>query len=219
MAAHNPVFPGDRFGLLVVKEEAPRKYGRSKFWRCVCDCGGTTVVCQAHLRSGYQRSCGCQKRKHQESCEVLGDGTTRPATPEYRAWLGMKARCYDPDCKGYKNWGGRGIRVCDKWLNNFHAFLKDVGRRPGPEYSLNRKENDGNYESGNVEWATQKEQMHNIRTNVNLTYNGKTQCMAVWAEELGVDRGTLWQRLNKGWSVEKTLTTPFRVTSRSRKVA
>jgi hypothetical protein len=95
-------------------------------------------------------------------------------SPEYQAWRNMIARCCDPGCPNFKRYGGRGISVCKRWLFSFSDFFKDVGPRPSPKHSLDRIDNAGNYERGNVQWARRREQQQNLRTNVKLTHNGET---------------------------------------------
>jgi hypothetical protein len=129
--------------------------------------------------------------------------------PEYPIYAAMKQRCYNTNCAEYENYGGRGIGVFQEWRDSFEAFIRDVGRRPSPEHSLDRyPDNDGNYEPGNVRWATIAEQQRNKRNNVMLTFNNETRCAADWADHLGMKRHTLDGRLKDGWSVERALTTP-----------
>jgi hypothetical protein len=120
----------------------------------------------------------------------------------------MKDRCQNPHAPEYKNYGGRGIQVCREWLDSFEAFMRDVGERPGPGYSLERINNGGNYEPGNVKWATSAEQTRNKRVNHMLTLHGETRCLTDWARVLGLNPKTLSNRLLKGWPPEKALTTP-----------
>jgi len=135
----------------------------------------------------------------------------RVRKPEYIAWLAMRARCYYAKNQvTYRNHGARGITVCDQWRHSFATFLRDMGPRPGPEYSLERKDNNGNYEPGNCKWATRTEQRRNTRTNRLITFNGRTQPQSAWQEETGLMWDTIYTRLKRGWSVEKTLTTPVR---------
>jgi len=129
-------------------------------------------------------------------------------TPEYRAWKNMKSRCYHntPRKARYR---GRGITVCPEWLHDFEQFYNDVGPRPSPEHSLDRRNNDGNYEPGNVHWATDEEQRRNTGATVKLTHNGKTQILFDWARELNINPNTLVCRiLRYGWSTQEALTTP-----------
>ncbi len=131
-------------------------------------------------------------------------------TAEYRAWEHMKNRCYRPTVPGYKNYGGRGIRVCDRWLGEDGAanFLADMGPRPSAKHSVDRIDNDGDYTPENCRWATRAEQSRNRRRNVMLTHDGLTMCVADWADRLGIKRATLQIRVRRGWSVARMLTTP-----------
>lgn len=126
--------------------------------------------------------------------------------PERRLWRGMIARCENPKKTCFERYGGRGISVHPRWRHSFEAFLEDVGPRPTPAHSLERIDNDRGYEPGNVTWATIKEQSRNKRTNRRVTFQGKTACLAEWAEVTGLSIGRLHKRLAAGWSVERTLT-------------
>lgn len=132
-------------------------------WTCVCDCGNVRVVKSHSLRTAT-RSCGCLTIEASKSrLTTHGEGSLRgKRTPEYVAWANMISRCENPNYRNYKYWGGRGISVCARWRNSFPVFLLDVGRRPGGQYSLDRfPDPDGNYEPGNVRWATAIEQGNN----------------------------------------------------------
>lgn len=120
----------------------------------------------------------------------------------------MKLRCSNPNTKGYSRYGGRGIQVCDRWRDSFSAFLADMGPRPSPRHSVERRNNDGNYEPDNCYWATDAEQTRNTRQNRNYTYNGRTMCLTDWARESGRPRSTLMQRLERGWTLEQAMFTP-----------
>jgi hypothetical protein len=135
-------------------------------------------------------------------------------TSEYLTWGDMCSRCTNINHHAYADYGGRGISVCNRWLNSFEDFLTDVGRRPSAKFSLDRfPDKNGNYEPGNVRWATSKQQQRNTRSNRLLTYNGETKCVAEWAEETGIPGGTI---LRLGWSTEKILTTPIDTRFRSK---
>lgn len=145
---------GRKFGRLTVLAEDESR------WRCVCDCGRKTVVSAGNLRSGNTRSCGCLRtRGHRAIARSLGGGRS----PEYAAWNAMLQRCHNPKNRSFKNYGARGITVCERWRESFDAFLADVGPRPSPDLSLDREHNDCGYEPGNVRWATRFEQRANRR--------------------------------------------------------
>lgn len=130
-----------------------------------------------------------------------GDSTRTYRAPEYAAWRSMKSRCCDPRSKSYYQYGGRGITICEQWRKSYKQFLADVGRRPSPLHSLDRyPDNNGNYEPGNVRWATPEEQMRNTRWNRYLTINGETRCVSEWSVISGVAVHTIYSRLNKKWT-------------------
>lgn len=137
-----------------------------------------------------------------------GHTANRKATPEYTAWLAMIDRCTNPKCVGFKRYGGRGITICERWRRDFAAFFADVGPRPAPKHSLDRKDNNGNYEPGNVRWATRTEQNRNKRTNHWIEYDGRRMLITDWAREMGVSTTAIRLRLARGWTVAATLTTP-----------
>lgn len=128
-------------------------------------------------------------------------------TSEYIAWGNMVQRCTNPKNPNFHNYGGRGIRVCDRWLT-FSHFLADMGPRPSTKHTLDREDNDGEYCPGNCRWATQREQCRNMRKNSRLTHAGETLTVTQWAERTGLDRNTIDGRIDGGWSVEAVLTTP-----------
>lgn len=153
---------GLRFGRLLVIE-----YGGNSKWRVICDCGSIAIVATANLNSGNSRSCGCLHREQLSARKPgLRHGHASPkngVTPEYRSWKAMVARCHNPHNIGYKNYGGRGIKVCDRWLD-FVNFLADMGRRP-QNMTLDRINSDENYEPGNCRWASDSEQNKNRKLN------------------------------------------------------
>jgi hypothetical protein len=203
---------GEPFGQLRSIKEAKRAPDGMRRILCLClACGTEKPIRLATLRNGHSRTCGCSKVKHRLSHEGM---------PEYTAWTHMMGRCLNPQHIVYYNYGGRGIKVCDRW-HDFAAFLADVGKRPTPEHSLDRyPDNDGDYEPGNVRWATPKEQARNRRDTKMLTYKGETKSLCDFAEEYGIKRITLTIRLRRGWTVKQALTTPVasRRVSRRRRV-
>jgi len=131
----------------------------------------------------------------------------RTHAKERSAWYNMKQRCYNKRSTGYHLYGGRGIRMCEKWLYSFSIFYKDMGDRPVGT-SMDRIDVNGNYEPGNCRWGMISVQNRNKTTNINLTYNGKTQCVQDWENELGLPRDLARRRIKRGWETERALTTP-----------
>ena len=135
-------------------------------------------------------------------------GDSNPKSPgrvEYSTWARIKRRCFKESNLDYDRYGGRGITMCKEWADNYESFLNDVGRRPSPNHSIDRIDNNGNYEPGNVRWATRSEQARNKRCNVNITCYGVTMCLAAWSETVGIHVNTLQNRINKGWAIDKAL--------------
>lgn len=179
---------GQKFGRLIVRKFSHFTKWRKACWACKCSCGKSTITEAGSLRSGHTASCGCLRRE-QTSTSFYKHGhavnSNGPASVEYRAWASMIQRCTNPKNSKYKNYGGRFISVCDRWRDSFPSFLADVGERPGPKFSIDRIDNDGNYQPGNVRWATSSQQRRNqrrrlmsdadIRKAVNLRRQGKTR--------------------------------------------
>lgn len=186
---------GQKFNkLLVIAAAGKNKHGKLQ-WKCLCDCGKTTITLGVYLRNGDTNSCGCYG-KEQRSKSVFKHGLSHKNNPEYEIWKGMKARCYNKNHIAYPNYGGRGVKVCLKWKGSFLKFIKDVGKRPSPKYSLDRYPNtNGNYESCNFRWATPEQQSRNKRNNRYYTFGTKTLIMEDWAKIFKVDQSTLWEHL------------------------
>lgn len=134
----------------------------------------------------------------------------RTATPEYRAWVAMRHRCYVKTTRDYANYGGRGITVCERWRESYDNFLADMGCKPSPRHSIDRIDNFGPYSPENCRWATQSEQNRNRRSCRLLEFQGRTQTLVAWVEEYGLTRQTVSYRLRRGWSLGRALTTPRR---------
>ncbi|WP_433916931.1 hypothetical protein [Streptomyces sp. NBC_01744] len=160
------------------------------------------------LRQGRTTSCGCFHR------EQLGDRSRthgQKGTPLYRVWVWMIGRCCNENNASYAYYGGRGITVCPEWRKSFEAFARDVGASFRDGLTIERVDNGGNYEPGNVRWATRQEQARNRRSSRLLTFEGETRTLTEWSERLGLRHQTLQQRLDRsGWTVERALTTPPR---------
>ncbi len=137
-----------------------------------------------------------------------GETANGVQSPEYKAWCAMNARCSNPNDRRYADYGARGITVCVRWRHDFSAFLADMGRRPGPGYSIDRINNDRGYSPSNCRWATTKQQNRNYSRNHRLTWSGRTLTIVEWAEEIGVPWATVWSRVRAGWPIARVLTTP-----------
>lgn len=192
---------GQKFGRLIVLEECKeRNKHNQKIYKCRCDCGNITYVRGYKLRSGYTKSCGCLR--HETHALKHGKRHTRM----YTIWLNMKDRCSNKNTPSYKNYGARGIKIFDDWLNDFQAFY-DWSMNNGyqEDLTLDRINVDGDYTPSNCRWATAKQQANNTRKNVRLTYNNKAQTMMQWSEELNIPYGTIKTRHRKGWPDKECL--------------
>jgi hypothetical protein len=195
---------GQRFGRLVVIEQAETN-GSKLRWRCQCDCGKIHCVEGTSLRKGGTQSCGCLARELTAArARKHGKSNTRL----YWVWAAMLDRCNNPKCPAFKNYGGRGIKVCARWLK-FENFLTDMGERPSPQHTVDRIYNDGNYEPGNCTWRTRAEQSRNMRSNRRLTLFEETYCLKDWSERTEIPLTTIWSRLHHGWPSEYAFTLPI----------
>ena len=202
---------GRRFGRLVALgplERVPKAKFAQLLWLCQCDCGKQSRVYARALKSGDSRSCGCLNLDRiRERNTTHGASYTHEA--EFWVWSAAKGRCHNPKNKAYSNYGGRGIEMCQRWRDDFGAFLADVGPRPSPELTLERVDNDGNYEPSNCVWGTRREQGNNKRNNLMIDAFGRRQTLAQWAREFGLLAHTLQARIARhGWDAERALTTP-----------
>lgn len=192
-----------------VKKVGVNKRGNS-VWECVCECGNVRNIERSSLITGNSKSCGCyQKELLRETKIKLNTTHGKSRTKAHTIWKSMKGRCYNPNNKKYPIYGGRGIKVCAKWLNSFEAFFEDMGEPP-EDLTLDRIDVNGDYSPENCRWATLVEQANNRRDNVCYTYQGRTLTVAEWAREVGKAGSTIHSRLRRGWSFEKSITTPVR---------
>lgn len=185
---------GMKFGRLVAK----RYVGGGK-WFCECECGGDAVVITANLTKGNSTSCGCKRREN-------GFRHGMADSRLYRVWLSMRQRCENPKDAAYHNYGGRGIYVCERW-KEFKAFFADMGMRPDG-YQLDRIDNNGPYSPDNCRWVSSRANKHNKRTNRMVEWKGETLPLTVWAERLDLHPRTLFNRIDRGWTLERAMTSP-----------
>lgn len=155
-------------------------------------------------------SCGCARAaKHKARLTKHGESNK---SKEYRSWMHMRQRCYNANVKGYDMYGGRGIKMCDRWFLSYENFLADMGRAPSPSHSIDRyPDNNGNYQPGNCRWATKKEQSNNRRYNVMITINGITKNATEWSNEVNLRADVILKRKRAGWSDHDALFKPRRI--------
>lgn len=215
---------GQRFGRLeviadlgVIQPAFRKRPGRSRprqSWECICDCGKTIVTNKSQLISGMTRSCGCLQRDtvreiRQESA-VHGHARAHGKTVEYQAWHAMINRCTNKNLRCYPDYGGRGIKVCRRWLTSFENFLADVGYKSDPKLTLGRINNDGNYTPQNVRWETLSENFRNRRSSRVISDGKRSMTLVEWSIETGLKRTTITQRIAKGWTERDAVTKPLR---------
>lgn len=176
---------------------------------CCCACGRTTkrirVYDLTHGASLMCRRCSVSVSKTSHGASPYGK-----ASPEYTTWVHMIQRCHNPKNKDYKNYGGRGIVVCDMWRESFEAFLFLVGKRPTLKHTIERIDSNGNYAPDNVRWATRYEQNQNTRSNVPLTIDGETKNVSEWSRDprCSVSEFCIYKRINRGWEAARAVFTP-----------
>jgi hypothetical protein len=197
---------GQQFGRLTVIERMPPGYRRLKrvFWRCQCSCGNERIIVYDSLAAGYSKSCGClRKDTYRKNFRTHGMTNTRT----FAIWANMLSRCKNPNVPHYERYGGRGIKVCERWLI-FTNFLADMGERPSRKHSIDRIDNDRGYEPSNVRWATVNEQAANRRKRrsfLMITIGSDTLSISDWSHKSGIDKGTLRSRIRRGWPPETIL--------------
>ncbi len=192
---------GQQFDRLTVLSFSHKNDRGELYWNCRCTCGAEKAVKAGVLRSGKARSCGCLAR---EINTIHGMTKTRT----FKSWESMWQRCTNPNAKSFEHYGGRGIKVCDRW-RDFQAFLEDMGERPEGK-SLDREASDGDYTPENCRWADKYQQQRNKRDTSQIVYGGVTQSYAAWAEQTGLASETISRRIRSGWSVADALTRPSR---------
>ncbi len=202
---------GQAFGeLTAIAPTGRRSAANNRIWMFRCACGNSREADGVAVRSGRITTCHkCAKQR-----AILRQSTHGLTnTAEFRIWTDIHTRCYNQRRPEYPNYGGRGIRMCKRWRASFADFLSDMGSRPSPHHSIDRINNDGNYEPGNCRWATRREQALNRRTNVLVTINGQRRTLSEWAEQSGIAFKTVYRRWKAGWNIYRLLT-PIRTVSK-----
>lgn len=206
---------GQTFGRLTVIERDFSRNDRGRaFWKCQCTCGNVITAHSYYIRSGGTQSCGCYKMD-----KLLERSTSHNMrfSSEYSVYCAMKARCYNPKNSHYHRYGGRGITICQEWLDDFMAFYNHIGPRPSLQHSIDRIDNSLGYMPGNVKWSNSTEQANNKSNIPKYTCFGKTLSIAQWSRETGFPVSTLMARLKRDWPLELLLTKPLRITKRNQR--
>lgn len=197
---------GRKYGRLTVIEYAGQNHRGKSMWVCQCDCGKTSVVLGTHLTGGHTKSCGCYNEESTKS-RVTTHGMSR--TRLYNIWRGMLKRCNYEGATSYRNYGAKGISVCEEWCD--YEKFKDwaISHGYSDHLTLDRIDNSGDYRPENCRWADVKTQMRNTSRNKVIQFRGETHCLQEWADILGMNYRTLQQRINTyGWTVERAFTSP-----------
>ena len=193
--------------LEVIEKSNERSSDNRIKWICICDCGNLTTALAKDLKSGHTQSCGCL---HKERTSKAKSKHRLSNSRIYNIWTFMKNRCFNKKSNRYKDWGGRGITVCNEWLdfNCFYEWAINNGYKEG--LTIDRINNMGIYEPNNCQWVTPKEQARNTRKNRFFTYKGETHCVSEWCEILDINYNTFFSRLLRGWDIDKIINTPVR---------
>lgn len=208
---------GDKIGRLTVTSVSLDERRHRRIAHCACDCGNLHSVIISRLNSTKKktRSCGCLARelareliKKAIAARITHGATRQKQTPEYMVWAGMIQRCKNPKHNAFYNYGGRGITVDPAWMS-FETFIADMGMRPSPSYSIERKNGNLPYCADNCKWATRDEQCRNTKRSHFITFGGETMNVCDWAIKLGFGKGVINRRLRLGWSEEQALSTPI----------
>lgn len=198
---------GHKYNQFTVLAYAGFQKGKT-CWVCQCECGSQKVIRGNNLRTGTSRNCGCVRRKKiTERCTKHGMATKANRSFEYGVWAGMLTRCKNPENPLYRNWAGKGVKVCQEW-QSFENFHRDMGNSPSKKHSLDRINSNGDYCPENCRWADRTTQNNNRRDNIRVSWQGRTWTITELATFVGVPRKLLAQRISNGWDLEKALRTP-----------
>jgi hypothetical protein len=202
MQRNNKIVSGQIFGRWKTINEVKR------MTQCICECGATKIIASKTLWSGASKSCGCFNKEviiNRNKKEINGIFSTNHDL--YSIWKGIKKRCTNKNCKAYKNYGGRGISICDRWSKSFANFVKDMGDRPAG-YSIERINNEKGYYPENCKWAGRLEQAANQRSCRYIACNGQIKTCSEWSRNLNGNKSLVYNRIRLGWEHKKAVTTP-----------
>lgn len=196
-----------KFNKLLVLRRLPNQ-GKKVMWECKCDCGNLTQVLTSNLKCGRTKSCGCLRIS-----KLVSRSTTHNQrhTKLYEVWKTMKQRCFNPNCDSYKNYGARGITIYSDWKDNFNSFYEwSISNGYQDGLTIDRIDFNGNYEPSNCRWVDRLTQANNTRTNVFIEFNNEVHTIAEWSRIYNIKQSVLSDRLRRGWSIEKSLTSPIK---------
>lgn len=205
ISARSRNIAGQKFGRLTAVRRVTA--GRASRWLFVCECGESHEARATHVVSGAISSCGCLRRESSHALHLKHGHALYVAkkSATYNTWVRMKQRCSNPNGSHYKDYGGRGIIVCDRWNGSYEAFLSDMGSRPSNNHSIDRIDVNGNYEPGNCRWATKLQQANNTRACRRVAWDGREWTISELATHAGMSKQKLWKRLRRGWSVDRAV--------------
>lgn len=191
---------GKKFGRLTVVDFSHTNKHKQSMWKCKCECGKEIIATGIHLSNGHTKSCGCLKKDVLQSRKTHGMRNTRL----YRIWLGMKSRCTIKTTTSFRHYGGRGITICDEWMNDFQSFYDwAMANGYSENLTIDRIDPNGNYEPSNCRWVTTKVQANNKRTNAKILFNGETKTIKEVSEISGINYQTLFSRYKAGKSLNE----------------
>lgn len=191
----NPDLIGKVFGRLTAIDKNRLDKNGHWIWNCACSCGKTTDVYATNLIRGLTTSCGCYRKEVGSNRTTHGQSRESGRTSEYGSWCSMKCRCTNPKNRKFNDYGGRGIGICDRWMNSFENFFEDMGKKPGKGYSVGRINNELGYMPTNCRWETIQQQSRNRRNNIWIEYDGMRKVVLDWATHFKVKEATLREAL------------------------
>lgn len=199
-------FLGKKYNKLTIKNKTDLRDTQGLIiYDCQCECGNLIKISASLVVRGKTKSCGCLKADKLKITIANNVSHGKSRTSIYYTWAGMLKRCYLKTHKQYPNYGARGIKVCDEWLKSFVSFYRDMGDKPSKLHSLDRIDNNGDYEPKNCRWATPREQSNNTRNSIKVFYRGKSMTLGQWSDYLNIPRPTVYWRYKQGWDIERVL--------------